>query len=98
MSGENLFESLETVLRASQDKALVKVLVDAREQTEMPSVAVLYEFGAKLARFTRHLRHAVVISPKTREALWFVETVSQNRGAVMEIFDSMEAAQAWLNE
>lgn len=93
----DLARSLRSVLEIVEAKGLRKVLVDTREQTSLPSVLVLYEFGAQLCEFTRDLKHAIVVSRHSLEDLRIVATVSQSRGVQMDFFDSPEAALVWLN-
>ncbi len=94
----DLARSLRSVLGIVEAKGLRKVLVDTREQTSLPSVLVLYEFGEKLSELTRDLKHAVVVSRHSLKDLRVVATVSRNRGVQMDFFDCPEAALAWLNE
>ncbi len=94
----DLARSLESVLRIVEAKGLSKVLVDTREQTSLPSVLVLYEFGAKLCDLARGLKHAIVVSRDSLKDLRVVATVARNRGVHMDFFDSPEAALDWLNE
>jgi len=95
---KDLLQSFESVLKISKDRANCRVLLDAREQTGLPNLAVLFNFGNKLSEQFRHFKHAIVVSEKSPNDLKFIETVSRNRGTNMKIFSSKEQALSWLDE
>ena len=94
---DDLFHSYKSVMQINSDKNIDKVLVDAREQTSLPSLIALYVFGEKLSQHFQHAKHAIVVSPKSPKDLGFIETVSKNRGVNIKIFNSIDLALAWLN-
>jgi hypothetical protein len=94
---DDLFHSYKSVMQINSDKNLDKVLVDAREQTSLPSLIALYVFGEKLSQHFQHVKHAIVVSPKSPKDLGFIETVSKNRGVNIKIFNSIDLTLAWLN-
>ena len=42
------------------------------------------------------MRVAVAASPELKAKQGFIATVAENRGAIIQIFDSVEEALAWL--
>jgi hypothetical protein len=95
---EDLQGSLEAVAKIRQERGLTKVFVDATKETSFPSTFPVFEFGSALANTIRGMKFAVAASPKTDRDLRFLETVAANRGAHVSVFDSVEAALAWLIE
>lgn len=95
---EDLISSLETIIKISENKDFLKVLVDAREQSSLPSPITLFKFSQKLSESFRHIKHAIVVSDSTPEDINFIETVAVNRGSNMQIFNSIDAAVSWLNK
>lgn len=94
---DDLVHSYKSVIQINNDKNLDKVLVDAREQTSLPSLITLYVFSEKLSQYLQHLKHAIVVSPKSPKELDFIKTVSKNHGVNIKIFNSTDSALAWLN-
>ena len=94
----DLYSSLQSVLEIFGKTGIKKVLIDTTEQTQMPTTIELHEFALKLSKQARMLKHAIVVSPRSHEDNYFVETVSVNRGVNMKIFDSVGDALAWLNK
>ncbi len=93
---DDLRSSLERIAHIYQNRGLCKVLVDATEETSLPSTLPLFQFGSELAESIRHLKFAVVVTDNQREDMHFLRTVLFNRGGQMEIFDSEEKALNWL--
>ena len=93
---EDLESSLDAVLQIRRERGLTKVLVDASKETSLPSLMRIYDFGSNVAANLRGVRIAVAISPHTQEDLSFMETVARNRGALVAVFVSVDAALAWL--
>ena len=94
---DDLVHSYKSVMQIALDNNLDKVLVDTRDQTSLPSLIALYEFGEILSQHFQHFKHAIVVSPKSPNNLGFIETVSKNRGVNIKIFNSIDLALAWLN-
>jgi hypothetical protein len=96
VSLEDLKQSLETVFKIHREQGLTKVFVDATKETSLPSTFPVFEFGSELAKIVRNLKFAVVTSPKMKDIMKFLETVTQNRGVEVQMFDSEDAALEWL--
>ena len=96
VTAENLKRSLEEVVRIHQKRGLSKVLVDATKQRSLPDTVPVFQFGSELAEASRKLKFAIVSSRKTVAAQKFLETAAVNRGACVQVFDSVDAALAWL--
>ena len=95
---EDLKGSLDAVFKIRQDRGLTEVFVDATKQTSFPSIVPAFKFASKLAETVRSMRFAVATAPETRHNQEFLETVASNRGAQVKVFDSADAALAWLTK
>ncbi|MCB2178835.1 STAS/SEC14 domain-containing protein [bacterium] len=80
-------------------------LVDCRNIEDESSFAIEnYETGVLLTKLSQklpgHLKDALIqpISPLAAENLRFFETVTRNRGLNVRLFETEEAALAWLLE
>jgi hypothetical protein len=98
ISIDDLRQSMETVERIHQEQGLNKVFVDATKETAFPSTLPTFEFGTELAQSMANVRIAVITSERMKNVIRFLETVAQNRGAEVQIFDSTDAAFDWLKE
>jgi hypothetical protein len=98
ISIEDLRTSMRRVAELHKEQGLNKVFVDATKETAFPPTVPTFEFGTELAQAMIDLRIAVITSEKMKNVIRFLETVAQNRGAQVQIFDSEEAAFDWLNE
>ena len=58
----------------------------------------MFEFGSHLASRVKGMRFAVATSPVMLDGLAFLQTVVFNRGGLLRVFDSVDAALAWLTE
>ena len=98
VSEQDLARSREQVSDIMREQGIMKVLVDAREETSLPSTFPLFLFGSSFAQsdILRSMTLAAVVSEMTKKHLAFIETVARNRGVEIRIFDSMDAALAWL--
>jgi len=85
--------SMKQVLRINKDTGCSLVLVDARKQNVSPDTMDLYDFGSELPRA---FKFAVVISDKTIDDHFFLETVGKNRGKPIQLFRNIEEAVSWL--
>jgi hypothetical protein len=94
----DLLASMEEVLAIHRERGFSKVFVDASRETSLPSTFPLHQFGAVLSEDGMVLKIAAVISDTVREDLRFLETVTQNRGMQLKLFDTREEALAWLKE
>ncbi|MBL1143031.1 MAG: STAS/SEC14 domain-containing protein [Proteobacteria bacterium] len=90
--------SLNAVLKIRQDRGLTRVLVDATKETSFPSIVPVFEFGSELAEAVRGVTFAIATAPEMRHKMEFLETVVLNRGGYVKVFDSVDAALAWLTE
>jgi hypothetical protein len=95
---EDLKTSLNTILRFRKERGLTRVLVDATKETSLPSTLPIFEFGKDFAARVRGMSFALVAGQVTRDRVELLETVAINRGADVEMFDTTDAALAWLTE
>lgn len=93
---EDLKGSLDEVMRVHGETGISKVLVDATQETSLPQTFPLFEFGAELAAELLTIQFGVAVSPEVADDLRFLENVTRNRGMNVKMFDSTDAALAWL--
>jgi hypothetical protein len=98
VSALDLQQSLEEVAMIRDERGFSRVLVDATEETSLPSTMPAFLFGSELARMMGPMKVAVVGTPKLNNEIRFIETVARNRGAQLRVFGSAEAAFTWLAE
>ena len=96
VTAEDLKESLEAVVRIRQERGFTRVFVDATKETSLPDTFSAFKFGERMANAIRGLRVAVVGSKMLAKDLEFIQTVAQNRGGIIQVFDTKEDALAWL--
>lgn len=95
---EDMERSLEAVLQIAREQGLMKIMVDATSLGMLPSIIDLHSFASELSRRTKGMRHAIVVSEHSPKNVGYVETVAQNRGAIIRTFFSKDEALAWLNQ
>jgi argininosuccinate lyase len=95
---EDLRNSMQEVARIHKEQGLNRVFVDATKETEFPSELSAYEFGTEMAESMMDIKIAVITSQKMKNIIRFLETVAQNRGAQLQIFDAEDEALAWLKK
>jgi hypothetical protein len=93
---DELRASLADVKRIREERGVNRLLVDASEETSLPSTMPVYDFGVDLSETLRGMTIALVKSPATTSALHFLESVVLNRGVALRTFESVEPALAWL--
>lgn len=98
VSIEDMKQSLAQLVEMQRESGLRRVLVDATKETSLPPAGPLYEFGSELAKTVAHLTFAIAVAPGLARDLGFIETVTRNRGMQVRVFDSVDAALAWLND
>jgi len=88
--------SIETVEKLFEQGLISKVLVDARKQEILPDSGSLNFLAEK---FSHGLKIAIVITKdqKTQMGLKFFETTATNKGKSFKVFESIGAAEIWLN-
>lgn len=94
----DLLTSLEDILAIHKQRGFSRVLVDASRETSLPNSLPLHQFGSALSEDATVIKFAVVFSEVVREDLRFLETVMQNRGMQVRLFNSRDEALAWLKE
>jgi hypothetical protein len=94
----DLLASMEEVLAIHKARGFSRVFVDASKETSLPSTLPLHQFGSVLSEDATVLKFAVVVSATVREDLRFLETVTQNRGMEVRMFNSRDEALAWLKQ
>ncbi len=95
VASEHVTRSVSEVERLHQETGINKVLVDTTGLTSFPGTIDAYEIAKS---FPRTLRIAVFIleEQKTRFDLRFTETVAQNYGIDLRLFNSKDDALEWL--
>ena len=96
LTAEDLRATLGSALKMHQEREVSRGFVDATKVTSYPSTLPLFDFGSQAATRLRGLRIAIVTTPGMLDDPVFFENVTRNRGAVVRIFDSPDAALAWL--
>ncbi len=94
----DLLATMEEVLEIQRERGLTRVFVDASKETSLPSTLPLHQFGSLLSSDAMMLRFAVLVSPEVRDDLRFLETVTQNHGMQVRMFDCREEALNWLQD
>jgi hypothetical protein len=95
---EDLRSTLASALEMHQERGLSRGLVDATKVTSYPSTVSIFDFGSQEANQLRGLRIAIAAPSGKLVDPAFFETVTRNRGANIRVFDSIDAALAWLIE
>ena len=93
---DDMKASLASALSIHRERRLTKGLVDATRVTSYPSTLPIYDFGSEAAELLRGFRIAIAAPPGELVDPTFFETVVGNRGGTVRVFDSTDAALAWL--
>lgn len=93
---EDISSTIESVLEIQRTKGYSRVLVDAREQDQMPSLIALYKLFNSLE--ISDMRVAVVVDngQGTANENKFIETLALNRGLQIRVFFYERKARRWL--
>jgi hypothetical protein len=94
----DLLASMEEILAIQRERGLSRVFVDASRETALPSTHPLHQFGAVLSQNAATFKFALLASDRVRKDLRLLETVTQNRGMQVRMFDSRVEALTWLRE
>jgi hypothetical protein len=89
-------KSLGQTIALAREKGISNVLVDAREQTELPGTLDTFLGAEELAAKTVGLRIAVVMTTDHLPQHSFFELASRNRGALIRTFPDEDSALEWL--
>lgn len=86
--------------RLATEKGIRKVLIDAHQMKQTPSLPEFFSFGQGLMKspVLRTLRFALVGAPSSGLQLRFLRSVTGKLGFAVELFSSRELALEWLNE
>ena len=86
--------------RIAQERGWSRVFIDAREIRTRFSVTEVFELGTTNVDhgFTWSMKLAIIVEDVDLENARFYETVSQNRGTNVRLFESEQEALAWLIE
>ena len=98
VTAEDLRGTLAAALKIHQERGLSRWLVDATKVTYYPSTFPIFDFGLQAAEQLRGIRIAIAAPPGKLVEPNFFETVTRNRGISVKVFDSTDAAPAWLTE
>lgn len=91
---EQLEQTQDTIMRMIREHKVNRILVDAREVEKMPEVGGLYFFAGDLPPGDRA---ALLVSKSTPDETAFLESVAQNRGIQLKLFDNRDDALRWLD-
>ncbi len=95
---EDLRSTLASALKLHKERGLSRGFIDATKVTSYPSTTSIFDFGSQGVDQLRGLRIAIAApSGKLVDPVFF-ETVTRNRGVNVRVFDSTDAALAWLIE
>jgi hypothetical protein len=98
ITAEDLKKTLDAIRGIRQRKGLTKVFVDATKVTSYPSTLSIFKFGSDAAASLMSIKLAIAAPPGAAHDPAFFETVTRNRGALVSVFDSPDAALAWLTK
>jgi len=96
---KELWDGREEAMKLVRDKATPRVMVDMREIELSTSIMEEFNFGRAQSNYSPgSVKVAVLIrkdDPKKKEH-HLIETVGQNRGAMLMVFDDQAEAEKWL--
>ena len=95
---EDLRATLELALRFHEERGLTRGFVDATKVTSYPSISSIFDFGSQAAASISGIKVAIAAPPGMLDDPVFFETVARNRGAKLRVFDTPDAALAWLTK
>lgn len=98
VNAEDFRATLELALRFHEERGLTKGFVDATKVTSYPSTSSIFDFGSRAAASLKGIKVAIAAPPGMLDDPVFFETVARNRGAKLMVFDSPDAALAWLTK
>jgi hypothetical protein len=98
VTADDMRASLALALSIHQERGLTRGFVDATKVTSYPSTFPIYEFGSEAAEPLKGFRLAIAAPPELLDDPAFFETVVNNRGGTVRVFDARDAALAWLME
>ena len=98
---QTVLAAAEEILQACTEKKCPKLLVDVREMEGRLSIIDAYQLAA--TDFTQFRgkgikQMAIVDWPMSGGRRWFLETVMQNRGYHIQMFEDADEAMGWLQE
>ena len=95
----DLWNGREEAMKLVRDKATPRVMVDMRKIELMTSIMEEFNFARAQSNYSPgSVKVAVLIrkdDPKKKEH-HLVETVGQNRGSMLMVFDDQAEAEKWL--
>ncbi len=97
-----LGESASEFIALEHNKGLNRFLIDTTEMKSVSSLMDVYDLPVNqyVEENADRLGRVALIPPKAsraKEAVRFYETVCQNRGFMVQVFDKRNAAMEWLN-
>ena len=98
ITAEDLRASLASALRIHQERGLTRGFVNATKVTSYPPTFAIHDFGSQAAKSLRGIKVAIATPPGILNDSGFFETVVRNRGVNLRVFDSPDAALAWLTK
>ena len=90
--------SIKLITKINEQSGVDKVLVDTTEQESMPSTFREFSIFSELPRNIFRVALLANQEQPTFEDIRFVETVAQNRGIQMQVFNTRKEALEWLEE
>ena len=96
-----LRESASECIALEENKGLIRFLVDTTEMLSVSSLMDVYDLPVNqyVEENADRLGRVALIPPKSsrvKEAVRFYETVCQNRGWMVQVFEERHAAVEWL--
>lgn len=91
-------KTLYEILKIRQAQGLTNVFVDATKVTSYPPTVSIFNFGSEAANALMDIQLAIAVAPGTPDDPKFFENVTSNRGANVRVFDTPDAALAWLTK
>jgi hypothetical protein len=100
VTNKDFKRTLDSILGIREERGFAKVLVDATKVTSYPATLSVFDFARLAADSLRGkgIRVSVVVALDQRDETEFFETAARNRGGSIRVFDSTDAALAWLAE
>ena len=97
LTTEKIQADIDNMMKLSEENQVFKFLLDATGVLTAPTLSETFQ---RFASFPRQYKQAVVMkqSQPTAEDARFIETVAYNRGILIRVFETREAALTWLME
>ena len=98
VTSEDFKMTLSSIVTLKEERGLSKVFVDGTDVSSYPSTFPVFDFGKQASQSLRGTWVAIAVAPEFHDQAVFFETVVHNRGGNVRVFDTSDAALAWLKE